>query len=202
MAALAAAISHQRPVDRRFRNAASELPTPPPPPLLAHSRFLARVATRPAGGSRRQPSAITGPWTAASRSQPPSCRRCRNRRHFSQRCFVIGLLWLASPPVWHGGSGRRPLQPYPWPVDRRFLIAASAPTPPQPPPLLAAVLRSRVLALLGSRHRPSCRWLSSQPSAAARGPPLPDRSLRAAGGSGRQPSATAARGPPLPDRSL
>ena len=89
MAALAAG-HQQRPVDCRFPIAASELPTPTQPlPLFAavveHS--LARVATRLAW--RLWPPAISsGPWTAASRSQSPSCRRRHNRCHFSQLCFA------------------------------------------------------------------------------------------------------------------
>ena len=177
---MALAASHQQqPLDRRFPIAASELPTTTQPlPLL-----LAVFRSRAILGSHRR----------------PSCMAALAANHQQQR-----------------------------PVDRRFPIAASKlPTPPQPPPLLAAVLRSRApLARFAAR----LAWRLSSPAlAAALRPPLPDRSLRAAarrrnrchfsqwcfaaehslarvaarfaGGSRRQPSA-AARGPLLPDLSL
>ena len=178
MAALAD--NHQpRSVDRRFPTAASELPPPTQPlqPLVAVLRCRTLLGSR---------------------------------RHLS--CMAA----LA--------TGHQPR-----PVDRRFPIAASElPHAPQPPLLLSVVLRSRA-SLARFAARPA-GGSGRQPSAAALGPPLPDRSLRAADddataatsvsgvsqpsdpwlasppvlhdGSGRQPSAAAARGPPLPDRSL
>ena len=241
------------------------------------SSTLARITARLVW--RLWPPAISSsaPWTAASRSQPPSYRRLRNRRHFSQWCFAAeqplarvatrpaggsgrqpsaaarepplfdrslraaaaavtaatsgsgaskpSTPWLASPPVWYGGSGcsHQPSAARGPPLSERSLRAADA----------AAAATSRALALLGSRRHPSCRWLSSPAIshhrpvdrrfqiAASELPPLPQPPpLLAAVLRDRAPLARfaarlawrlwppattavpVARGPPLPDRSL
>ena len=181
MAALAA--SHQpRPVDRRFLIAASA-PTPPqPPPLLAavlRSRVLALLGSRrgPSCWWLLSPAISSGPWTAASRSQPPSCRRRRNCRHFSQRCFgraplarfAARLAWRLWPPAISSGpwaAAFRSQPPRRRRCNRRHFSQRCF-----------AAEHSRFLARLAARPAGGSR---RQPSAAARGPPLHDRSLRAA----------------------
>ena len=151
---------------------------------------------------------------AASRPQPPSYRRRRNRCHFSPRCFAAehSLARIAAHPALATGH-------QPWLVDRRFSIAASdLPPTTQPLPLLTAVLRSR--ALPGSHRRPSCMAVLAAshqkqrsvgrrfPVAASELPPLQPLPLlaavlrsRALLGSRRRPSgmaALAASHQPLP----
>ena len=157
---------------------------PQPPSCRRHNRrhfsqrcfaaehSLARIAARPAGGPGRQPSA------ASARVPPLLDRRLRaadaddtSRSGASQ----LSNPWLDSPPVLSVALAAS--HPQQQPMDRRFSIAASElPTPTQPPPLLQLCFAAEQ----------SLAHIAAHP----------------AGGSGRQPSAAAARGPPLPDHSL
>ena len=134
-----------------------------------HSRFLARLAARPAGGSRRQPS-------AAARGPPlhdRSLRAAADATTSRSAAVQPSTPWLASLPHPAGGSGVTSHQQRP--VGRRFSTAAS-----ELPP--AATSRSGALQANCSRgsHLPVGGSGLQPANSTTLGPPSLDRSPRAA----------------------